>query len=88
MQLNYDELTDTLNIKFVFTKRTGYSLNLGIYEVIDLNNNSKNILPDNVKVNVKIDDIRFKSNLKIIQTLVFTVKSFFYTDLGLTRSRS
>ena len=48
----------------------------------------KHILPDNVKESVTIDDIRLKSNLKTNQTLLFTKKSFFYTILGFTRSRS
>ena len=56
--------------------------------MVDLNNTLKYILPDNVKVNVSIDDVRLKSNLKIIQTLIFTEKPFFYTILGFTRSRS
>ena len=46
------------------------------------------ILPDNVKVSITINDIRLKSNLKINQTLIFTEKSFFYTNLGFTQSRS
>ena len=54
----------------------------------DLNNTSEYILPDNVKVSVTIDDVRLKSNLKTNQTLIFTAKSFFYTILGFTRSRS
>ena len=29
---------DILDLKYIPTKRTGYSLNPGIYEVIDLNN--------------------------------------------------
>ena len=41
-----------------------------------------------MKVGVTIDDVRIKSNLKINQTLIFTEKSFFYTILGFTRSRS
>ena len=41
-----------------------------------------------MKVNITIDDVRLKSNLKTNQTLIFTVKSFFYTILGFTRSRS
>ena len=66
----------------------GYSLNPGIYEVVDLNNTLKaHFLPDNVKVSVTIDDVRLKSNLKTNQTLIFTEKSFFYTILGFTRSR-
>ena len=88
MRLSYDEIMNILNLKYIPTKRTGYSLNPGIYEVIDLNNTLKYILPDNVKVSVTIDDIRLKSNLKTNQTLIFTEKSFFYTILGFTRTRS
>ena len=86
MQLAYDEIIDVIDLKYIPTKRTGYSLNPGIYEIVDLNNTLKHILPDNVKVNITIDDIRLKSNLKINQTLIFTEKSFFYTILGFTQS--
>ena len=88
MQLTYDEIIDTLDLKYIPTKRTGYSLNPGIYEVVDLNNTLKYILPDNVKVSITIDDVRLKTNLKINQTSIFIEKSFFYTILGFTRSRS
>ena len=88
MRLSYYEIMDILDLKFIPTKRTGYSLNTGIYEVIDLNNTLNHILPDNVKVYITIDDIRLKSNLKINQTLIFTERSFFYTILGFTQSRS
>ena len=88
MQLIYDEIIDVLDLKYVSTKRIGYSLDPGMYEVTDLNKILKHILPDNVKVNITIDDIRLKSNLRINQTLIFTEKSFFYTFLGFTQSRS
>ena len=88
MRLSYDEIMDILDLKYNPTKRTGYSMDPGIYEVVDLNNSLKHILPDNVKINITIDDIRLKSNLKINQTLIFTEKSFFYTILGFTQSRS
>ena len=88
MRLSYDELIDISDLKYIPTKRTGYSLNPGIYEIVDLNNTLKYILPDNVKVSVTIDDIRLKSNLKTNQTLIFTEKSFFYTILGFTQSCS
>ena len=88
MRLSYDEIRDILDLKYIPTKRTGYSLDPGIYGIIDLNNALKHILPDNVKVNITIDDIRLKSNLKINQTLIFTEKSFFYTIIGFTQSRS
>ena len=77
MRLSYDEIIDILDLEYIPTKRIGYSLNPGIYEVIDLNNTLKYILPDNVKVTITIDDIRLKSNLKINRTLIFTEKSFF-----------
>ena len=88
MRLSYDEVMDMLDLKYIPTKRTGYSLDPSISEVDDLNNTLKYILPDNVKVNITIDDMRLKSNLKINQTLIFTEKSFFYTILGFTQSRS
>ena len=88
MQLAYDEIIDVLDLKYISTKNIGYSLNPGIYEIVDLNNTLKHILPDNVKVNVTIDDIRLQSNLKINQTLIFTEKFFFYTNLGFIQPRS
>ena len=87
MRLSYDEIIDILDLKWIPTKRTGYSLNPGVYEVFDLNNTLKYILPDNVKVNITIDDVRLKSNLKTNQTLIFTKKSLFYTILGFNRPR-
>ena len=87
-KLTYDEIMDILDLKYIPTKRTGYSLNPGIYEVVDLNNTLNHILPNNIYINITIDDIRLKSNLEIDQTLIFTEKSFFYTILGFTQSRS
>ena len=75
-------------MKYNPTKRLGYSLNTGIYEVVGLNNTLKHILPDNVKVSVTIDDVRLKSNLKINQNLTFTEKPLFSTYIGFTRSLS
>ena len=60
-QLTFDEIIDILDLKCIPTKRTGFSLNPGVYGVVDLNNTLKYILPDNVKVNVTIDDVRLKS---------------------------
>ena len=88
MQLTYDEIIDVLDLKYISTKRIGFSLDPGIYEIVDLNNTLNHILTDSVEINVTIDDIRLKSNLKINQTLLFTEKSFFYTILGFTQSRS
>ena len=87
MQLTYDDIIDILDLKYIPTKRTGYSLNPGIYEVVDLNNTLKHILLDNAKVSVTKDYVRLTSNLKNNQTLIFNEKSFFCTTLGFTRSR-
>ena len=86
MQLTYNEVIDILDLEYIPTKRIGSSLNPGIYEVIDLSNTLKYILPDNVKVTITIDDIRFKSNLKSNQTLIFTNETFYYTKIGFTKS--
>ena len=42
------------------------------------------VLSNNVKITKTIDVFGLKSNLKINQTLIFTRKSFFYTNLGFT----
>ena len=76
-KLTYDEIMDILDLKYIPTKRTGFSIEPKIYNVVDLNNTLKNILPDNVKINITIDEKKYKSNLKINQTLIFTNKCFF-----------
>ena len=43
MRLSYDEIMDILDLKYIPTKRIGYSLDPGIYEVIDLKNTLKYI---------------------------------------------
>ena len=85
-QLTYDEIIGILDLKYIPTKQTSYSLNPGIYEVFDINNTLNFTLPYNVKVIVRIDDVRLKWNLKFKQTSIFTKKSFFDTILGFTRS--
>ena len=77
MQLTYNENIDILDSEYNPTKSMGYSLSPGVYEVDNINTILKTILPDNVKVTITIDDIRIKSNLKIIQTLIFTEECFF-----------
>ena len=64
LQLTYYEFIDIVDLKHIPTKRTGYSLTPGIYEVIELNNTLKYILSDIVKVSVTVDDSRLKSKLQ------------------------
>ena len=87
-KLTYNEIMDILDLKYIPTKRTGYSIEPNIYNVVDLNKTLKNILPNNVKIDVTIDERKYKTDLKINQTLIFTNKSFFYTILGFTQSHS
>ena len=86
MQLTYDEIINILDLKYIPTKRRGYSIEPNIYNVVDLNKTLKNILPNNIKRNISIDERKYKTDLKISQTLIFTNKSFFYTILGFTQS--
>ena len=88
MQLTYNEIINILDLKYIGTKRISYSIEPNIYNVVDLNKTLKNILPDNVKINITIDERKYKTDLKINQTLIFTNKSFFYTILGFTQSYS
>ena len=88
MRLSYDEIMDILDLKYIPTKRTGYSIEPNIYNVVDLNKTLKNILPNNIKIDITIDERKYKTDLRINQTLIFTNKSFFYTILGFTQSHS
>ena len=88
MKLTYNEIIDILDLKYLSTKRISYSIEPNIYNVVDLNKILKNILPGNVKINVTIDERKYKTDLKNNQTLIFTNKSFFYTILGFTQSHS
>ena len=88
MQLTFIEIINILDLKHIPTKRIGYSIKPNIYNEVDLNKTLKNILPDNVKINITIDERKYKTDLKINQTLIFTNKSFFYTILGFTQSHS
>ena len=87
-RLTYDEIIDILDLKYIPTKRKGYSIEPKIYNVVDLNKTLKNILPNNVKIDINIDERKCKTDLKINQTLIFTNNSFFYTILGFTQSHS
>ena len=62
MQLSYDEIMDLLDIKCFPSKRRGYTLPVGVYEVSDINSMLKSLLPDILKVNITIDNIRLNSN--------------------------
>ena len=88
MQLTYVEIIDILDSKYVPTKKVGYCFKPNIYQMSDVNSTLKNILPNKVEIMGAIDEKTYKSPLKINQTLIFTIKSFFYTILRFTQSHS
>ena len=54
-QLTYDEIIGILDLKYISTKRIGYSLKPNTYQIDDINNTLKFILPDNVELSVTIN---------------------------------
>ena len=48
----------------------------------------KSVSPNEVKVNITVEDNGLRSNLINNETKKFTEKSFFYTNLGFTQSGS
>ena len=78
MQLTYNEIVDILDVKCSPTSPIGFTFPPGIYEINDIDLMIKGSLPDEVKVNDTIDDIRLKSNSNINQTLIFTKKFFLH----------
>ena len=45
MLVTYDEIMYILDVKYIHTKRIGYSLKPNIYNVVDLNNTLKKFYP-------------------------------------------
>ena len=88
MQLTYDEIIDVSDLKFIPSKRIGYSPQPGLHKISNLNKTAELILPNNVKVSITIDDIRLKTNLNNNQNLRFTEKSFILTVLCFNQSHS
>ena len=62
MELTYDEIVVILETKFIAGSTIGYLLPEGKYEISDINLMLKSLLPDQVKVNITIDNIRLKSD--------------------------
>ena len=54
----------------------GYTLEPGIFEFSDNELMLKSLLPDVIKVNITIDDIRLRWNLTTIKIIRFTKKTY------------
>ena len=62
VELTYDEIIDTLEANYIAASSTGHTLPTGIDEIIDIVLMLKSLVPDEVKINITIGDIRLKSN--------------------------
>ena len=63
MGMTYSEVEFILDVKCIPTSSVGYTFPAGFYEISDINLLLKSSLPDEVKVNDTIDDIRLRSIL-------------------------
>ena len=68
---------DILDIKYLQSERTSYTLPVGIYELSDINKTLEYLLPDIVKEIITIDGIRLGSGLNTNHTLIFSRKSIY-----------
>ena len=77
LELTYDEIVDILGINYIIGSTKGYTLPAGLYEITDFNLMLKSLAPNEVKVDITIDDIRLKSNLPTKKTIKFAERSIF-----------
>ena len=88
MGLTYSEVEEILDTKCNATSTTGYTFKPRKFKISDFNLMLKSLIPDEVKVNITIDDIRLRSNLTSNETIRFTKKPLFYRFLGFIQSHS
>ena len=77
LELSYTEILKIIEMISIDASTTGLTLPLGVYKFSDIILMLKSLLPDDVKVNNTIDDIRLLSILRNIKTTRFTMESFF-----------
>ena len=75
-------------MKYFDASSIGYTLPPGNHEITDINLMLNSLIPNKVKVNTTIDDIRKRSNLTTNKTISFTKKNYLCTILGFTQSHS
>ena len=79
MQITYYEIMDISEMKYFPSKGTSFTLPPRTYETSDINKKLECLLPEIVKVNITIDDVRLGSELNIIKTLLIVKKLFLYS---------
>ena len=76
-QLTYDEIIEILDLNYIPTTIKGYTLPPGIYKISDISLMFKSLLSKDVKVKIKIAEVRPETNLTTSKTIRFTKKTFF-----------
>ena len=77
MELTYDEIVDTMDVKSNAGSTMGYTLPPGINIITDLSLMLKSLLPNEEKLKITIDDVRLISNLTTNKTIRYPKKCFF-----------
>ena len=77
MESAYHEIMDILDINYFAASTNGCTFSPRIYEISDFLLLINSLLPNEIKVNVTIDDITLKSNLTTNTTSRFIKKQFF-----------
>ena len=75
-ELSYSEIEDILEVKYIATKTTGYTLPPGLYEISDLILIMTSLVPNEVRVIITIDGTTIRSNSTPNKTQKFTKESF------------
>ena len=78
MELIYSEIEYILDVRCNATTSIGYTLPFGLYEHSDNILMLKSLLPDEVRVDITIHDIRSTSNIKKKQNKKVFQKMFFH----------
>ena len=88
LEITYDEIVDILDVRFIAGSTMGYTLPVGFCEVSDFNLMITSSLPNEVKVNNTIDDIRLNQLWPLIKQLGSLKNLFSKTISIFTESHS
>ena len=80
LELAYSESREIFDTKKITTSCTRYTLPPGIFEISDFKLRINSFLPDDVKVDITIDNKRLTSKLTTNKTVKFTKKIFLQYD--------
>ena len=81
INLAHREFAEILDTNYIAALCTGYTLPTGVYEISDIKSMIESLIPDDIIVDITIDDVRLRSNLTSNKILRFT-KTFFNSRLG------